>query len=257
MSKLTELALRLAPRRGMNATPVPELRVARADRRTAPEFHVGEPVALGAVACTPDGDEARETEVESAEGAASLGEAAKAAALALEWKGAWKLYELFSRMPAPSPIRSQIKVALPIDIDAPVDHVFAAYSDFDNHLGRHAFLKDIVVHSEKVEDGVVLRSFTAIEDVPFAGVPVRLHTHAQQRVYAKERRYETDSYDAPDVLTHQNVTFEDLGGGRTRVTESLVFETNPAIVDFTARNGTDAHVQNQNALKADLESGAL
>jgi hypothetical protein len=181
------------------------------------------------------------------------------AELAAEWQLSYILYQFIVRLPAPSllSLRKQVLRTLSIEIDEPIDHVFDVYSDIDNHIGRHPFLKSVTTHQEYVSNGVHVRNFTAIEDVPIAGVPVRLHTHAQQRTYASAYYYEADSHDAPDVITHQRITFVDLGGGRTRVTESLVFETNAALIDFTVQNGVAAHQTNMQILKADLESGAL
>lgn len=181
------------------------------------------------------------------------------AQLAAEWQIAWTVYRFYQRLPPPGPLslRRQVHRTLTIDIDVDIDHVFEVYSDIDNHIGRHSFLKGVVTHEERVEGDVHIRNFTAIEDVPLVGVPVRLHTHAQQRTYEDQYYYEADSYDAPDVITHQVITFADLGGGRTRVTESLVFETNAALIDFTVSNGVSAHEVNMQRLKADLEAGVL
>lgn len=181
------------------------------------------------------------------------------AELAAEWQVAWTVYKFYIRLPPPSPlgVRRQVLRTLTIDIDVPRQHVFDVYSDIENHVGRHPFLQDVVTHSESVSGDVHTRNFTALENVPIGGVVVPTHTHAQQRVHESSFYYETDSYDAPDVITHQVITFTDLGGGRTRVTESLVFETNVALIDFTVTNGVSSHQVNMAALKADLESGVL
>jgi hypothetical protein len=181
-----------------------------------------------------------------------------AAELAAEWQVAWTVYKFYLRIPPPPlGLRRQVVRTLSIDIAAPRAHVFDVYSDIDNHIGRHPFLKAVTTHAEYESNGLHVRNFTATEDVPVAGVPVRLHTHAQQRINAASYYYESDSYDAPDVVTHQNVTFTDRGGGVTRVTEVIVFETNLALIDFTVTNGVSSHIANQQALKADIESGEL
>lgn len=181
------------------------------------------------------------------------------AALAVEWQVAATVYGFLVRLPPPAPwsLRKRVVRTLTIDIAAPLAHVFDVYSDIDNHIGRHPFLKAVVTHGESFANGVHTRNFTAIEDVPVAGIPVRLHTHAQQRIYESQYRYESDSYDTPDVITHQNIDFVDLGNGVTRVTEVIVFETNAALIDFTVQNGVAAHEENMAILKADIESGAL
>jgi hypothetical protein len=181
------------------------------------------------------------------------------AGLALEWQGALVAYHFTEtlRTRAPFAFCCSVQRTLSIEIDAPIDHVFAVYSDFDNHVGQHSFLKRVVTHEEYESDGVHVRNFTALEDVPLAGVPVELHTHAQQRVHEDAYFYESDSFDLPDVVTHQLVVFEDLGDGRTRVTERLTFETNLLLIDFTVANGVSAHEATMQGLKAAIESGAL
>ncbi len=181
------------------------------------------------------------------------------AELAVEWQVAWTTYHFDQTLKQRSPLALCCSVTrtLSIEIDAPIDHVFAVYSDIDNHVGRHSFLRRVVTHAEYESDGVHVRNFTALEDVPIAGVPVELHTHAQQRIHEDGYFYESDSFDLPDVVTHQLVVFEDLGDGRTRVTERLVFETNALLIDFTVTNGVEAHEATMAGLKEAIESGEL
>jgi hypothetical protein len=87
--------------------------------------------------------------------------------------------------------------------------------------------------------------------------PVTIHTHAQQRIHADEYFYTVDTWSAPDVVFHGLARFEDLGGGRTRVIEELVFQTNPLLIDFTVTNGVSSHEEGMRALKRDIESGAI
>jgi hypothetical protein len=181
------------------------------------------------------------------------------AELAVEWQAASATYHFTEslRQRLPFALCCSVTKTLSIEIDAPIDHVFAIYSDVDNHVGRHSFLRRVVTHEEYEDGDVHVRNFTALEDVPIAGIPVELHTHAQQRIHEDAYFYESDSFDLPDVVTHQLVVFEDLGDGRTRVTEHLVFETNVLLINFTVTNGVDAHEATMQGLKEAIESGEL
>ncbi len=190
---------------------------------------------------------------------ASTARAQPDAAYALEWQVAWTLYRFTEWLPAPLPwdLRKRVTRTISIEIDAPIDHVFDAYSDIDNHIGRHAFLRRVITHAEYEDDEVVVRNFTAVEDVPIAGIPVPTNTHAQQRIHSDDYFYESDSWTAPGVVTHQLAIFEDLGNGRTRVTERLVFEAEFLLIDFTVTNGVAAHQATMAAMKESIESGEL
>ncbi|MEV1242391.1 SRPBCC family protein [Nonomuraea sp. NPDC050022] len=180
--------------------------------------------------------------------------------LATQWQLAWDTYRFYEHLTGPLPLdgRTAVTRDLPIDIDAPLDHVFAAYSDINHHIGLHPFLKRVATHADYVQDGLRYVNFTAVEDVPVTdGVPVTVNTHAQQRVHAAEYFYETDTWTMPNVVTHQRIDFTDLGGGRTRVTEHLTFEANVLLIDFTVTNGVSSHQQTQVALKEAIESGRL
>ncbi|MGC5010193.1 SRPBCC family protein [Streptosporangium sp. DT93] len=179
--------------------------------------------------------------------------------VAARWQAAWNTYRFYEFLTAPLPItgRSRVERDISIEINAPVEHVFDAYSDFENHLGIHPFLRQVITHRDRTENGVRLVDLTAVEDVPIAGLPVSSETHAQQRLHRDELFYETDSWTLPNVVTHQRISFEDLGQGRTRVTEHLVFEASILLIDFTVTNGVSSHQQTQAGLKEAIESGEL
>jgi hypothetical protein len=181
------------------------------------------------------------------------------AQLAAEWQTAWDFYKFYECATAPLPItgRSQVKRDISIEINAPIEHVFGAYSNVNNHLGKHSFLKRIVTHKDWTEADTRYVNFTAIEEIPVAGVPVTSKTHAQQRIHHNGFYYETDTWSLPNIVTHQKVVFEDLGDGRTRVTEHLTFEASILLIDFTVTNGVAAHQETQAGLKAAIENGEI
>ncbi|MFI6512502.1 SRPBCC family protein [Streptosporangium sp. NPDC050855] len=179
--------------------------------------------------------------------------------VAARWQVAWDTYRFYECLTAPLPVtgRSRAERDISIEIDAPVQHVFDVYSDIENHLGIHPFLRRVITHRDRTENGVRLVDFTAVEDVPVAGVPVTSETHAQQRLHRDALFYETDTWTLPNVVTHQKIVFEDLGQGRTRVTEHLVFEASVLLIDFTVTNGVSSHQRTQAGLKEAIESGEL
>ncbi|MEW9532116.1 SRPBCC family protein [Microbispora sp. NPDC049125] len=181
------------------------------------------------------------------------------AQIAAEWQAAWDFYKFYQVATAPLPYtgRSRVERDISIDIDAPREHVFEVYSNFDNHVGRHSFLQRIVTHKDWTDGGVHYVNFTAIENIPIAGVPVTTKTHGQQRVHPDGFYYETDSWTLPNVVTHQKIVFTDLGDGRTRVTEHLMFEASVLLIDFTVTNGVASHQETQAGLKEAIESGEL
>jgi hypothetical protein len=182
------------------------------------------------------------------------------AQLAAEWQAAWDFYKFYEYAAAPLPVtgRSRVSRDISIDINAPIEHVFVAYSNVNNHVGLHPFLKRVVTHKDWTEAGTHYINFTAIEEIPVvAGAPVTSKTHAQQRIHPDGFYYETDSWSLPNVVTHQKIVFEDLGGGRTRVTEHLTFEASILLIDFTVTNGVSSHQETQARLKQAIESGAL
>ncbi|MFI6454410.1 SRPBCC family protein [Streptosporangium amethystogenes] len=179
--------------------------------------------------------------------------------LAAQWQIAWDTYRFYEFLTAPLPItgRKQVTRDVSIEINAPVEHVFDAYSNINNHLGMHSFLKRVVTHADWNEPGTRYVNFTAVEEIPVAGLPVTSNTHAQQRVHRDDLYYETDSWTLPNVVTHQKIVFTDLDGGRTRVTEHLTFEASILLIDFTVTNGVSSHQATQAGLKAAIESGLL
>ncbi|MEU1428448.1 hypothetical protein ACFRAQ_08585 [Nocardia sp. NPDC056611] len=173
----------------------------------------------------------------------------------LEWQLSWSIYEAEQRNPADA--RAVREVDLPITIDAPLDKVWSVYTDFRNGLGRHSFLKDIIVHRTCDEDGVRVTDFTALEDIPMGPITFPGHTQAEQRLYPDQNYYTSDTWDIPNVTTHQVVTFTDNGDGTTTVNEHLTFVADQPLIDFTADNGVAAHLASQEAVKADIENGTL
>ncbi|MEV4524628.1 SRPBCC family protein [Streptosporangium sp. NPDC049304] len=179
--------------------------------------------------------------------------------LAAQWQIAWNTYRFYECLTAPLPItgRGQAKRDVSIEIDAPVEHVFDAYSNINNHLGAHSFLQRVVTHADWTDAGTRYVNLTAVENIPVAGLPVTVNTHAQQRVHRDALYYETDTWTLPNVVTHQKIIFHDLGDGRTRVTEHLTFEASVLLLDFTVTNGVSSHQATQAGLKAAIESGEL
>ncbi|GGL16640.1 hypothetical protein Sme01_36720 [Sphaerisporangium melleum] len=179
--------------------------------------------------------------------------------LAAEWQTAWDTYKFAEPAPPPAPGsgRSRQTSTISITINAPAWRVFPAYSNINNHIGRAAFLKRVATHKDWCERGTRLINLTAIEDIPYQGTIISLHTHAQQRIHAAELYYETDTWSEPNVVTHQRISFSVLRDGSTKVTERLTFEADDALIDFTVANGTASHQQTQTALKQAIESGEL
>ncbi|MCA9574842.1 MAG: hypothetical protein KC668_05375 [Myxococcales bacterium] len=179
------------------------------------------------------------------------------AELALEWQVAFTAYDLvephgaFPRWG----LRRQVSRTISIDVNASIDYVFDAYSNIDNHVGRHALLQRVVNHREYEADGAVVREFTAIENLPVGGLAVPINTHAQQRIYADDHYYETDSWTAPGVITHQLIAFEEVAPGVTRITEYLTFEAEFLLIDYTVTNGVSSHQATLTGMKAAIEAG--
>lgn len=173
------------------------------------------------------------------------------------WQVAAAQYHFHENFPVRIGCRKVTRV-ISIDIAAPREHVYEIYSDIDNHLGRHAFLQRVITHRETVEDGVHTVDFTAIENVPLVGgVALPTPTFARQEAYDDAYFYDSDTFTEPGVITHQRVTFTDLGNGRTRITENLTFEANFLLIDFTVTNGVAAHQATLSSFKAAFESGEI
>ncbi len=171
-----------------------------------------------------------------------------------EWESSWAAYQ-FEKSLAGSALKT-VTVDLPVTIDAPVDRVFPVYSNLSNSLGRHPFLKDVLDHRRYTEGGADVWEFIALEDVPAGSLSIPGRTVGQQRVYAADHWYSTDTWDMPGVITHQEVTFTE-NGGATTVTEHLTFSAPAVLIDYTVQNGVSSHIENQQAMKRDIENGTL
>ncbi|MFF3671134.1 SRPBCC family protein [Microtetraspora malaysiensis] len=180
------------------------------------------------------------------------------AAIAQEWQTAWDTYHFSDTTPpAEGSGRRRVTSSISIEINAPAARVFPAYSDFNHHIGMNPFLRRVITHKDWCSAGTRNINLTAIEEIPYEGTVVVSKTHAQQRLHEKELYYETDSWSFPGVVTHQKIVFNQLKGGKTKVTENLTFEADDDMIDFAATNGVAAHQQLQTALKQAIESGAL
>jgi len=173
------------------------------------------------------------------------------------WNGDWAQYLWLESVPLAT--RGYVEAAqdLSIVIEAPLKTVMRIYSNVDNSLGLHPFLKAVVPVRRTELDGVPTYDFIAYEDIPLAdGTLFHGVTVAQQRFHLKAHYYDADSYDVPGIVTHQHITFARVAGG-TQVTEHLVFEAPPQYIAQTLQGGVYAHALVQNGLKAKIESGAF
>jgi hypothetical protein len=187
------------------------------------------------------------------------GTSATDAELAVDWRTAWDTYRFYDSAPPPLPGsgRSRVKASISIEIAAPVDHVFAAYSNINNHIGRAAFLKRVVTHKDWTSGDTRYIDFTAIEEIPYQGTIITSNTHAQQRINRDALYYETDTWSQPNVVTHQKIVFKKLDNGKIEVTERLTFDADDPLIDFVVTNGVASHKQTQAAVKQAIESGEL
>ncbi|TKK88745.1 hypothetical protein FDA94_11675 [Herbidospora galbida] len=179
--------------------------------------------------------------------------------IALQWELARTTYTLVEALNHPHPAlgRAARSQSISVDIAAPRYEVFAIYSNFENHIGANPLLQRVVVHSDTTSGGVRTVNQTAIENTPLQpGLPATpINTHAQQRINAAGYFYEVDSWTLPNVITHQTITFEDLGAAGTRVTENLRFEASVLLIDYTVSQGVMAHQGIQSVFKQRIESG--
>ena len=175
-------------------------------------------------------------------------------ALDAEWEASWAAYEFEERQAGSALVT--VNVDLPVTIDAPIDRVFPAYSNFSNGFGRHPFLKGVLDRRKYTEGGADVWEFIALEDIPAGPVSIPGRTVGQQRVYAADHWYSTDTWDMPGVITHQKVTFVE-DGDATTVTEHLTFSAPAALIDYTVQNGVSSHIANQQAVQRDIENGTL
>ncbi|MDP9848867.1 SRPBCC family protein [Streptosporangium lutulentum] len=181
------------------------------------------------------------------------------AQLALEWQTAWDTYRFYDSTPPPHPGSGQSRAesSISITINAPIEAVFAKYSNINNHVGMHSFLKRVVTHKDWSKGRTRSVNFTAIEEIPYEGATVVNKTHAQQRINRDKFFYETDTWSLPNVVTHQKIVFEKRSGGKTEVTEHLTFDADTSLIDFVVANGVSSHEVTQAALKQAIESGEL
>ncbi|MCT9931786.1 hypothetical protein N5079_16360 [Planotetraspora sp. A-T 1434] len=181
------------------------------------------------------------------------------AEIAQEWQAAWDTYKFYDASPPPLPHsgRTRTRTSISVTIDAPIEHVFTAYSNINNHIGRAAFLKRVVTHSDSTQNNTRYINFTAVEEIPYQGTLVTLKTYAQQRIHQNGFFYETDTWSQPNVVTHQKIIFEEVGDGSTEVTENLTFDADDSLIDFVVANGVASHQQTQAAIKQAIESGQL
>jgi hypothetical protein len=181
---------------------------------------------------------------------------APADAVAL-WDSTWAQYKAMEAVPLDARGYVSVSQDLSIVIKAPLKKVFRIYSDVNNAIGLHPFLKSIVPVRHIEMNCVPTYDFIAYEDIPMADGSI-FHgvTVAQQRFFAKQHYYDADSFDVPGIVTHQHITFTRVPGG-TQVTEHLTFEAPPLYITQTVQGGVYAHTQVQVGLKQKIESGAF
>ncbi|WP_062431827.1 hypothetical protein [Herbidospora daliensis] len=177
--------------------------------------------------------------------------------LAQEWLTTWNTYK-FTQVADPLPAgRSRASQSISIVINAPRAQVFAAYSNFNNHIGANPVLERVVTHSDNTRLGKRYKNLTAIEVIPMEPAPLTLNTHARQVLDLNEFYYTVDSWSTGYIVTHQKITFERVGLYKTKVTENLTFETPSELIDLALTSGVQAHQGIQTVLKQRIESGAL
>ncbi|WP_030923322.1 hypothetical protein [Streptosporangium amethystogenes] len=178
--------------------------------------------------------------------------------LAAEWQTAWDTQKFYDTTPpAAGSGRSRAQSSISITINASAKKVFAAYSNINNHVGMHSFLKRVVTHKDWFKNGKRHINFTAVEEIPYEGAIVTSNTHAQQRINADALCYETDTWSLPGVVTHQKIVFTKLTSGKTEVTEYLTFDADTSLIDFVVANGVASHEVTQAGLKQAIESGSI
>ncbi|MEV0150350.1 MULTISPECIES: hypothetical protein [unclassified Nonomuraea] len=196
--------------------------------------------------------------VSAASGPANADTTQTDAELAAEWQTAWDTHAFTDTTPpAPDSGRSRATSQISIQIDRPIQQVFTAYSNINNHIGPNPFLKRVATHKDWREGTTRYVNLTAIEEIPYEGATVINKVHAQQRLNTAGFSYETDTWSEPAVATHQKITFRVLAPGKTVVTENLTFDADATMIDFVAANGTAAHQQTQAGLKQAIENGTI
>ena len=171
------------------------------------------------------------------------------------WHANWAQYESLESVPLSARGYVSQSQDLAIVIDAPLAKVYRIYSNVENSLGLHPFLKSIVPVRRLEVHGVPAYDFIAYEDIPMPdGTIFHGTTIAQQRFFPLRRYYDADSYDVPGVVTHQHITFARVRGG-TQVVEHLTFEAPLQYIAETVQGGVYAHSLVQSGLKQEIESG--
>jgi hypothetical protein len=176
-----------------------------------------------------------------------------------EWDAGWQSYQQLEAVPLDQRGYVSQSQTLTIEIDAPIAAVYDIYSNVDNALGRHPFLTEIdPVRRYLGRDFAIVYDFIARESIPLPdGTIFPGSTISQQRFHPLQFTYDTNTYDFPGIVTHQHVVFTRLGFRRTQVTEYLTFEATPEFIQTAVQGGVVAHQLVQQALKRDIESGAL
>lgn len=165
--------------------------------------------------------------------------------------------------PPTQPTYTTVRVqrVLDVDVHAPIERVFAAFSNVGFHYQRHALLRGATTWAllprDDVGPGVVERRFTAIEDVPLLpGVSLPVATYARVLVDEARHRFTTESWTEPSTITRQVWTFTEHDGV-VHVHETITFESSAALMATVVEGGVSAHTAMFVALKRDLEAGVL
>jgi hypothetical protein len=174
------------------------------------------------------------------------------------WDSTWATYLAEEAIPLPERGVDVESASISIVINAPVDDVYAVYSNVYNAVGINPDLDSVVPIHYTFAGGIPTFDFIAVESIPLGGgVVLQEDTVAQYRFHDDEHFYDADSYDVPGIITHQHVVFVAIDCAHTQVTEYLTFEAPPIYIAETAEGGVFAHEQIQAGFKAAIESGTL
>jgi len=170
------------------------------------------------------------------------------------WDSSWDAYQALVAIPPADRGYATASQDLSIVINGDLDDVFDIYANALNAQGLHPFLTTIsfVRHTRTSLDFIAYENIPLPDGSVFPGVTI-----AQQRFDRRHHRYDTDTYDAPGIVTHQHVTFTKIGPHQTMVTEHLSFEAPPDFIELTAQGGVFAHQLVQLGLKQQIEAGVL
>jgi hypothetical protein len=170
------------------------------------------------------------------------------------WDSTWAQYQALESVPRAARAYLSATQVISTVIRAPLKQVYRIYSDVNNALGLHPYLKSVQPIRRADVNGVPTFDFIAYEDIPVLGTVIHGVTIAQQRFHPEADAYDVDTYDAPGVVTHQHITFTQVAGG-TKVTERLTFEATLPYIAVSAIGGVYAHKLVQIGLKKRIESG--